>query len=197
MKKVDIEPIRQEDFLPASVILSRAFSIELNNLAVFRGERNIERRQQPLFSYMLKKFPGTILVAKQESNIIGVACMVKWPQCQMTQLAMLQYILGMFPVLRGGLLREFRLRRVWAKYDPNEMHWHIGPIGIAPELQRRGFGSELIASSLEIVDGEHEPAYLETDRMDNVRFYQHFGFSIVAEQKINGVRNWFMWRVAR
>jgi hypothetical protein len=37
-------------------------------------------------------------------------------------------------------------------------------------------------------------AYLETDRHANVRFYQKFGFTVVAEADVMGVPNWFMSR---
>jgi hypothetical protein len=37
-------------------------------------------------------------------------------------------------------------------------------------------------------------AYLETDKAENVRLYQRFGFKVVAEAEVLGVRNWFMSR---
>ena len=36
--------------------------------------------------------------------------------------------------------------------------------------------------------------YLETDKSENVRFYQKFGFTVVAQAEILGVANWFMSR---
>jgi hypothetical protein len=38
-------------------------------------------------------------------------------------------------------------------------------------------------------------AYLETDKRENVRFYRRFGFAVVAQAEVLGVRNWFMSRV--
>jgi hypothetical protein len=40
------------------------------------------------------------------------------------------------------------------------------------------------------------PSYLETDKAENVRFYQKFGFTLVAEAEVLGVPNWFMSRPA-
>jgi len=37
-------------------------------------------------------------------------------------------------------------------------------------------------------------SYLETDRPENVSFYQKFGFVVMAEAEIMGVPNWFMSR---
>jgi hypothetical protein len=40
-------------------------------------------------------------------------------------------------------------------------------------------------------------SYLETDKSENVRFYEKFGFTVVAEAKVLGVPNWFMSRPPR
>jgi len=40
-------------------------------------------------------------------------------------------------------------------------------------------------------------SYLETDKSENVRFYERFGFTVVAEVNVLGVRNWFMSRAPR
>jgi hypothetical protein len=34
--------------------------------------------------------------------------------------------------------------------------------------------------------------YLETDKSENVPFYQKFGFTVVAEADVLGVPNWFI-----
>ena len=42
-----------------------------------------------------------------------------------------------------------------------------------------------------------EEAYLGTDKESNVRFYERFGFGVVAEQEAIGVPSWIMSRQAR
>ncbi len=37
-------------------------------------------------------------------------------------------------------------------------------------------------------------AYHETDRPQNVKFYERFGFKVVGEESITGVPNWYLWR---
>jgi hypothetical protein len=39
-------------------------------------------------------------------------------------------------------------------------------------------------------------AYLETDKPENVRFYERFGFEVVGEEEVIGVPNWYMARPA-
>ena len=40
-------------------------------------------------------------------------------------------------------------------------------------------------------------AYLETDKPENVRFYEKFGFETTGEAPVIGVPNWFMRRSPR
>jgi len=195
--KVIIEPFRPEEIEKAAGLLARAFTTEPNNLAIFKGEHNLEARQKPLFIRMLTSFPGTIVVAKKDKVIIGVSCISKWPQCHMASLQILDYLLSTIGVLRLGVFREMKIRILWSKLDPKEPHWHIGPIGIEPAFQHRGIGSQLMKYVCDLADKERQPAYLETDNASNVRFYQRFGFSIIKTATVNGVLNSFMWRSAR
>jgi hypothetical protein len=47
------------------------------------------------------------------------------------------------------------------------------------------------------VDAAGEVAYLETDKLVNVRFYERFGFEVIGEQEVLRVPNWFMRRAAK
>jgi ribosomal protein S18 acetylase RimI-like enzyme len=196
-ENIIIEPLRQADIEKTAAMMSRAFAIEPNNLAVFRVERDMEMRQKPLFMRMLRSFPCITLVIKKDNAVTGALCMAKWPQCKMSLFNILKYLTGMLMIMRGGILREMRIRLIWSKHDPIEPHWHIGPIGIEPAFQGKGIGSELMNYFCESVDAEHKAAYLETDNVNNIRFYQRFGFSVTHDVVINGVRNSFMWRPAK
>jgi hypothetical protein len=41
---------------------------------------------------------------------------------------------------------------------------------------------------------EQLPGYLETDKPENVRFYEKFGFTVQREEELIGVPTWYMWR---
>ncbi len=45
---------------------------------------------------------------------------------------------------------------------------------------------------VEIVDAGGDTSYLETDKPENVRFYEWFGFEVIEEAKILDTPNWFM-----
>lgn len=64
-------------------------------------------------------------------------------------------------------------------------------------MQRRGIGSQLLEQFCRHVDQTGQAAYLETDKSENVRLYERFGFSVTKEVRLLGARTWFMWRPQR
>jgi GNAT superfamily N-acetyltransferase len=82
----------------------------------------------------------------------------------------------------------------WSMRDPSEPHVHLGPIGVQPALQGHGIGSQMLAVYCEQLDLDGDAGYLETDKPENVRLYERFGFEVRCEAYVLGVPNWFMWR---
>jgi predicted N-acetyltransferase YhbS len=69
-------------------------------------------------------------------------------------------------------------------------------LGVEPVLQGQGLGGRLVQSGLERCDRDHLPAYLETAKEDNVRWYQRWGFDVVQTLDVGGgcPPIWSMWR---
>jgi ribosomal protein S18 acetylase RimI-like enzyme len=82
----------------------------------------------------------------------------------------------------------------WAKRDPDEPHVHLGPLAVEPHLHGQGIGSLIMQEHCRRLDAAHAVGYLETDKAENVRFYERFGFEVIGEQPVIGVSNWFMRR---
>ena len=85
----------------------------------------------------------------------------------------------------------------WAKRDPDTEHWHLGPVAADLDKQGQGIGTAMLDAFCATVDDAGGAAYLETDKPENVRFYERFGFETTDEAEIVGARNWFMSRAAR
>jgi ribosomal protein S18 acetylase RimI-like enzyme len=64
---------------------------------------------------------------------------------------------------------------------PQVAHWYLPAIGVDPLCQGRGYGSTLLARSLEPIDRAHVAAYLETTNPANIPLYRRHGFEIVGE----------------
>jgi GNAT superfamily N-acetyltransferase len=83
----------------------------------------------------------------------------------------------------------------WCHLDPQRPHVHLGPIGVAPQAQRRGIGTALMNRYIEYLEQEHCEGYLETDRPENVEFYKKFGFVVHREEQLIGTPTWYMGRL--
>ena len=77
----------------------------------------------------------------------------------------------------------------WGKHDPDEPHVHLGPLGVDAHLQGQGVGSLILAEHCRRLDAAGILGYLETDKPDNVRLYERFGYVVTAEAPVIGVPN--------
>jgi ribosomal protein S18 acetylase RimI-like enzyme len=77
---------------------------------------------------------------------------------------------------------------------PDEPHWYLDHIAVAPQRQGEGVGSALIRFGLERASADGVPAFLETARERNVALYEHLGFRTVSFGSLpgGGPMIWFM-----
>jgi len=82
---------------------------------------------------------------------------------------------------------------------PEEPHYYLNILGVSPEAQGEGLGSELLRPMLERCDREGVPAYLESSKERNLAFYGRHGFRVTGEMRfpLGGPPLWFMWRDPR
>ena len=83
------------------------------------------------------------------------------------------------------------------EHDPPKPHWHLKGLGVAPDFQGTGIGSQMVKFYCDIVDKDMIEAYHETDKSENLPFYERFGFKVVGEEIVNGSKNWYMLRPAK
>jgi ribosomal protein S18 acetylase RimI-like enzyme len=108
------------------------------------------------------------------------------------------------PQLRALCVQGFRVRARWSRVfehlnalHPVAPHWYLATLGVVPEARGRGQGRALLETLLARADADAQPCYLETDRAENVPFYEGGGFGVERESEILGVRVWHMQRPAR
>jgi ribosomal protein S18 acetylase RimI-like enzyme len=177
----------------ASNVLSVAMVSNPIHDAVLRGHGEVERqRLQDMFLEMLKERPKEVFVMKHESAIVGV---LRSQECHEEPMSQERSAVDVDEVtLEDADSRIAHWLRIWDEVDPVEPHRHLGPVGVLPRLQGHGIGSIMMESFCAQVDANGEPAYLETDKQENVRFYEKFRFRLIGETDIFGVKNYFMWR---
>jgi ribosomal protein S18 acetylase RimI-like enzyme len=190
---VQLEPFTPDMTREASRVLARAFVGNPLHVATFGAGH--AARNEAFFRIGLGTMKGTKLVAVDQSRIVGLIHWVRSPRCQPSVVEKLRATPPMLGSL--GLPAAWRLvswLSAWSACDPDELHVHLGPIGVDPDAQRRHIGLRLMERYCEDLDRTGQAGYLETDRPENVRFYGHFGFEITREIPVAGVPNYMMWR---
>ena len=129
-----------------------------------------------------------------EGEILGVYGMMPPGRCQPGLGRHLRLAPALLTLGLGDAGRTMKWLGAWSKQDPEERHWHLGPVAVDAHLQGKGIGSRLMQAFCAKMDAAGEVAYLETDKEINVRFYERFGFEVISEEEVLGAPNWFMLR---
>ena len=188
MSTFQISLMEHHDLQQSAKVLSIALLKNPLHLGVFLGHGEQARLDiENMFSGLFQNRPGIVFLAKDHEKILGV----------MRMTSCIGSVSDHADVCEDDNDIEWRKSvwlKEWAQHDPIEQHWHLGPIGVLPTHQGFGIGSILMKRFCQEVDACKAKAYLETDLDKNVRFYEKFGFSVVSESEIFGVKNRYMLR---
>lgn len=99
----------------------------------------------------------------------------------------------------GSILRGMTVGETLQKHHPHEPHYYLHAIGAIQTRQGKGVGGRLMEASLQRVDADSMPAYLESSKERNIPFYRRYGFEVVEEiSPAKGCPSmWLMWREAQ
>jgi ribosomal protein S18 acetylase RimI-like enzyme len=190
MGKFSISFLEKSDISESSRVLSEAMLNVPLHIAVFQGHGEKERKLiENMFFGLLSDLPGITFLARINRQIVGV---MRMKSCSGSKVTNEHAQTGDVTNLDW---RKSYLHNEWARHDPLDQHWHLGPVGVLPSHQGEGIGTKLLSRFCQEVDACLSPAYLETDTDKNVRFYERFGFEIVKETEIFDVKNRYMWRL--
>jgi len=192
MNDINISLMENIDLQESARVLSVAMLNNPLHDAVFQGQGEKERLEiEKMFNDLFLQLPGIVFLAKEKQNIIGV---MRMKSCQGSKAtddpkeSKDENDIGW---------RKSVWHTEWARRDPLEQHWHLGPIGVLPSHQGSGIGSLLMERFCREVDACSAKAYLETEGDKNVRFYKKFGFEIISKSIIFNVENRYMERVSQ
>ena len=87
-------------------------------------------------------------------------------------------MLALVPVFARIPHRRLAWRVLWAcaERQPKAPHVYLALLAVDPSAQGRGLGGALVAPMLDRADAVGVPAYLETQKPENVSWYGRFGF---------------------
>jgi GNAT superfamily N-acetyltransferase len=200
--KVTLRELGPSDLDSAARLLSRGMSDNPANLRAFaitnaaRRQKALARFFRPVLSGVYRR--GLIYGAFCDQVLVGVCGIARPGFCQPALLEKLSIVPAVVLGNPGATtLRILKWAGEWAQHDPRQTHWHLGPVAVDPCFWGTGIGSAMLTAFCAHMDAYGACAYLETDRRENVRFYQRFRFEVVDETEVLGIPNWFMLRRGR
>lgn len=194
--------LRSNELEVAAQLVGRGMRDNPSNVTVFRipdGERRsiaMGRFFVPVLRGVYQR--GFVLGAIRSSRLVGICGIARPGFCQPDVIEKIKVVPA--AVIGNPVTTPVRILNwvgEWARRDPSEPHWHLGPVVVEPSLRGQGIGTAMLNAFCMIVDGTGAHAYLETDKSENVRLYQRFGFTVVESAEVLEVPNWFMSRLSR
>lgn len=193
---VEIRRLDAVDISVAAQLCARAMRRNPVHLHVFGADpARLQRRLVRFFAAALPyvKRKGVLWGAYADAHLIGVLGALPPGTCAPSAVEMLRTLphLMMSPL---AILRLHRWLDTWRRNDLREAHWHLGPLAVEPGHQGRGVGSRLLQHCFDSTANAGAALYLETDTPGNVRFYEGFGFRVIATLPVLGTKTWLMRR---
>ncbi len=190
---IQISELQPSELKAAAGLLARAMATNPVHLAIFRrANAKTIATQQKMFEMVLNNPTHKIYAARKNGQIVGIMSYTPSTECQLRPMQFLRLLPLTFMVLGPSLVRILKWRMNWKQHDPSYAHIHFGPLAVDPVHQGKGIGKALLQHFCDYANYSGKPAYLETDKNENVHLYQKFGFQVIAEDEVLGVPNWFM-----
>ncbi|HYB89786.1 MAG TPA: GNAT family N-acetyltransferase [Candidatus Binataceae bacterium] len=199
--RLSVRELHREELTLAADLTARGMRDNPLNIAAF-GDDPVRRsaRVRSMFRIAVPMTfrKGSVLAAFDGETLVAVAGNMPSATCQPGSFEKLPLALRMLVgVGPSAFARLARWLSLWAAHDLAEPHWHLGPVAVDAHLQGKGIGSVVMTEYCKRIEQANSVGYLETDKPQNVKFYEKFGFRLIGEATVLNVPNWFMRRAAR
>lgn len=174
-------------------VLAAAFASNPLHCSLF-GPEPLAQNRAFFRIALLRMFAGQRWIALRDDAVCGYLHFNPSPHCLPLPEEIPSAVAALFPPLEEFSPRLIHWLTRWCRLDPDEPHLHLGPVAVAPGAQRQGVGTALMRRYIEQLEAQKMAGYLETDRPENVVFYERFGFRVRHSEALIGVRTWYMWR---
>lgn len=190
---VEIRELHSDEYREAADLVGRAMR-DLPYAAAIWGNRPERRFRglQRLMDLLLPMMKSPPLSAWHEGILVGIVGAAPPGTCVPTPSESLALVPRLFLAGPRDFLRMNRYFGQLFRHDPRSPHWHIGPVAVDPSVQGMGVGTRLMAALSVRIDDTGDLAHLETDKPENVPFYERAGYETADVVDIMGVRNWLM-----
>lgn len=202
MASVDDAQIRRAtaaDIPALARVLARAFDQDPFYVWMVRQDAQREARALHTFRVILERvssdlketYTTTALNSAAVWKPPGELHLPVWQQLQLVP----AFARAMGWTRLPAFLHLFQHMDGWHSRLVPEPHYYLFVLGVDPDHQRKGLGSQLLTPMLERCDREGTRAYLETSLPANVPFYTRSGFQVVEKIEREGwPKFWLMVR---
>ena len=177
--------------------ISRAFFDDPMMLFIMPDANKRMKQSEWMFSKLLKYTRHYGHVYTDDKQTAG-SIWLPPGNTTMSQIGMLRAGLWQMPFQVGlrGFLRFGRLDVVASKAHKKAVqgdHWYLLGLGVDPDAQKTGLGTEAIEIGAEQAKAAGLPVYLETMTQSNVDYYTKRGFEVAEEVIVDDeLRIWSM-----
>ena len=200
------QPVRlaKQQIPQAGEVLGRAFNTNPGFVWMFPDDKTRLAKLTWFMARGVKAGDRTGEVYTTSDTVEGAAV---WLPPGRTRLSPIQMIAaGFLPApLTLGMGSFLRFMNAMNRFEhlhneamPGE-HWYLMILGVDPPRQGQGIGSALLQPVLRKADEGGLPCYLETDKPEDVGFYQKHGFEVLIQENMpkGGPPFWTMRRPER
>jgi ribosomal protein S18 acetylase RimI-like enzyme len=212
---IELSTLLPDEIALAAGVAARGMRDNPFSVALFGDDpgRRV-RGLKPTFQWVLSSLQRPSLVARRHGVIVGIAALSPPEHCFYRQTVarertvqvgkrrmgvmvpqipwrLLPSLLAVGP---GALGRLSTLGEAGMRHDPPQRHHHVELVVVEAGQQGQGIGRLMMQELCRKLDQLPDMAYLETDKLENVRFYKRFGFEVTAEATVLQTPAWYMER---
>lgn len=177
--------IQKKDIPKASAVLANAFQHDPLWLKFFEDEPNIDQKFHFFFEIPVRYCYKFGEVYASSENLEGIAAWAPGDLSYMTVWRMIQsgsFFAGMKLGAKAGRKMETVFKPMEEDRKKNmegKSFIYLLVIGVATDLQGKGFGGNLLRALIDKCDKSGVHLYLETETEQNVKWYEEFGFKLI------------------
>ena len=195
MLRVEVRDLGHEELDLGAGVAARGMRDNPMSVAVLGGDpRHRLRRLDRMYRAYLPLMKHAPLAARRSGHVVGVVGTAPPGTCTLTLPETIRVALKVRSARPREVSRTMRWLGDWHERDLDEPHWHLGPVAAEAGMRGMGIGSQMMEVFCARMDASGDVAYLETDKPENVAFYEGFGFQAIDDDEVLDTPNWFMRR---